>query len=92
VPEQPPQINLMSLLGIGAMFGVCIGLGVFLGVLGDREWGTSPLLSLVGTAVGIVGGAAGAYQAIRPYTRTSSTSSPTTESARPDDDVRSDEQ
>jgi F0F1-type ATP synthase assembly protein I len=74
------------------MFGVMVGLGVFLGVLGDHEWGTSPLLSLTGTAIGIVCGAAGAYQVIRPFTRTSSTSSATTESARPDDEVRSDEQ
>lgn len=82
----------MALLGIGSAFGVSVGLGVFLGVLADHHWGTSPLLSLAGTAVGIVGGAAGAYQVIRPFIRTSSTPTPTTESARPDDEVRSDEQ
>lgn len=78
------------------MFGFCVGLGAFLGILGDRAWGTSPLLALLGMAVGILGGAASAYQVIRPYTRSSpaqlnSASPATTQTARPDNDVRSDE-
>jgi F0F1-type ATP synthase assembly protein I len=84
-------MNLSTLLGVGAAFGVTVGIGVFLGVLGDHEWGTSPLLALLGLALGILGGAAGAYQVIRPFTR-SSTAPITTQSARPDNDVRSDEQ
>jgi hypothetical protein len=92
-----PTVSLPTLLGIGSAFGVCVGIGGFLGVLGDHEWGTSPLLALLGLAVGILGGAAGAYQVIRPFTRTSpartkAASTPTTQSARPDDEVRSDEQ
>ncbi|HWC35045.1 MAG TPA: AtpZ/AtpI family protein [Mycobacteriales bacterium] len=83
-------MNIATLLGVGATFGICVGIGVFLGVLADRAWGTSPLLALLGLAVGILVGAAGAYQVIRPFTRT--TSFPTTKSARPDDEVRSDEQ
>lgn len=86
--DKPPTINLTTLLGIGLTFGVSVGLGVFLGVLGDRHWGTSPLLALAGLAVGIFVGAASAFQVIRPYTRSSTTSiasSGTTESARPDD-------
>ncbi|HVT20749.1 MAG TPA: AtpZ/AtpI family protein [Mycobacteriales bacterium] len=90
--DRPPTINLTTLLGIGVTFGVCVGIGVFLGVLGDSAAGTSPLLALAGLAVGILGGAAGAYQVIRPFTRSSSSSTTTTESARPDDQVRSDEQ
>ncbi|HVS69129.1 MAG TPA: AtpZ/AtpI family protein [Mycobacteriales bacterium] len=90
--EKPPTINLTTLLGIGAMFGACVGIGAFLGVLGDHAWGTSPLLALLGTAVGIFVGAAGAYHAIRPFTRSTTASIPTTQSARPDEDVRSDEQ
>jgi F0F1-type ATP synthase assembly protein I len=62
-------------------------LGVFLGVYADRVAGTSPLLALLGVLVGIFVGAVGAYQVIRPYTR-SSAARPGT--ARPDDDVRSD--
>jgi F0F1-type ATP synthase assembly protein I len=77
----------VTLLGVGVMFGLSVGVGVFVGVLIDRAAGTSPLLALLGTVVGILGGAAGAYQVIRPYTRTSDA-----RLARPNDDVRSDEQ
>lgn len=76
-----------TLLGVGAMFGLCVGLCTFLGVLGDRRLGTSPLLALLGVAIGIFVGAAGAYQVIRPYTRTTTAAA---DQARPDDDVRSD--
>jgi F0F1-type ATP synthase assembly protein I len=79
--------NVVTLLGVGAMLGLCVGIGVFLGVLADDAAGTSPLLALLGVFVGIFVGAAGAYQVIRPYTRTSSAPA---DPARPDDDVRSD--
>jgi F0F1-type ATP synthase assembly protein I len=79
--------NLVTLLGIGSGFGISVGLGVFLGVLCDDALGSSPLFALIGVAVGILVGAAGAYQVIRPYTR-SNTARP--RPARPDDDVRSD--
>ena len=82
---KPAAPNVVTLLGVGAMFGLCIGVGVFLGVLADDAAGTSPLLALLGTAVGILGGAAGAYQVIRPFTRTTSASTAKTQSARPDD-------
>jgi F0F1-type ATP synthase assembly protein I len=84
-------MNVSTLLGVGTLFGLSVGLGVFLGVLGDRAAGTSPLLALLGTLLGILGGAAGAYQVIRPYTRTSNARS-NASFARPDDDVRSDDQ
>jgi F0F1-type ATP synthase assembly protein I len=78
-------MSLPTLLGTGAMFGLCVGVAVLVGVLGDRHWGTAPLLALAGLAVGIFVGAAGAYQVIRPFTRSSTPSTTTTESARPDD-------
>jgi F0F1-type ATP synthase assembly protein I len=65
--------NAGTLLGVGASFGVCVGLGIFVGVLADRAAGTSPLLTLLGLVLGIFVGAASAYQVIRPYTRRSST-------------------
>ncbi|MBV9486719.1 MAG: AtpZ/AtpI family protein [Frankiaceae bacterium] len=86
-PGKQQSMNLTTLLGVGAMFGICVGIGVFLGVLADNAAGTSPLLALLGTLVGILGGAGGAFQVIRPYTR-SSTAAP--RPAEPDDDVRSD--
>jgi F0F1-type ATP synthase assembly protein I len=86
-PRLGQSFNIVTLLGVGATFGVCVGLGVFLGVLADNAAGTSPLLALAGTLVGILAGAGGAYQIIRPYTRNSS-SRP--RKAEPDNDVRSD--
>lgn len=79
--------SAVTLLGVGATLGLCVGLGVFVGVLCDRALGTSPLITLLGLLVGIFVGAAGAYQVIRPYTRTSSAPA---DPARPDDDVQSD--
>ena len=61
-----------ALLGVGSAFGGSVGIGVFLGVLGDRAAGTSPLLAIVGLIIGIVVGAAGAYGVIRPYVRSES--------------------
>lgn len=58
-----------ALLGVGSAFGGSVAIGVFLGVLGDRAAGTSPLLAIVGLIIGIVIGAAGAYGVIRPYVR-----------------------
>jgi F0F1-type ATP synthase assembly protein I len=86
-PGKPQQMNITTLLGVGAMFGVCVGIGVFLGVLADNAAGTSPLLALAGTLVGILAGAGGAFQVIRPYTRTSRAAP---RPAEPDNDVRSD--
>lgn len=87
-----PSVTLTTLLGIGVMFGVCVGVGTVAGYFADRALGTSPLLALLGVAVGILGGAAGAYLVIRPFTRSTPVPIPTTQSARPDDEVRSDEQ
>jgi hypothetical protein len=58
-----------ELLGMGATIGGCVALGVFLGVFADHELGTTPLLAIVGLFLGIVLGAAGAYQVVRPYVR-----------------------
>jgi F0F1-type ATP synthase assembly protein I len=79
-------VSVVTLLGIGTMFGLCVGIGVFVGVLADDAAGTSPLLALLGVLVGILVGAGGAYTVIRPYTRSTARAAP----ARPDDDVRSD--
>ena len=59
--------GLQDLLSIGAVCGVMIGVGVFAGYLLDRAAGTSPLLTFVGLAFGILGAATGSYFVIRPY-------------------------
>jgi len=64
-PRSAPQ--LVDLLQIGAICGITIGIGVFLGYLIDRVAGTPPLFTFLGLAVGIVGAAAGSYRVIRPF-------------------------
>ena len=59
--------GVQDLLQIGAVCGVMIGLGVFLGYLLDRWLGTSPLLTFVGLTFGILGAATGSYFVIRPF-------------------------
>jgi F0F1-type ATP synthase assembly protein I len=59
--------GLQDLLSIGAISGVMIGLGLFVGYLLDRAAGTSPLLTFLGLAFGILGAASGSYYVIRPF-------------------------
>jgi F0F1-type ATP synthase assembly protein I len=66
---QRPAAGVQALLQVGAVCGVMIGLGVFVGYLLDRALGTSPLLVFIGLAVGIVGAATGSYYVIRPYVK-----------------------
>jgi F0F1-type ATP synthase assembly protein I len=56
-----------ELLQLGAICGVCIGLGVLAGYLADRALGTSPLLVFIGLAVGIFAAATGSFFLIRPF-------------------------
>jgi len=63
--RQSPGVQ--DLLSIGAVCGVMIGLGVFVGYLLDRTAGTSPLLTFLGLATGILGAAIGSYYVIRPF-------------------------
>jgi hypothetical protein len=65
-PGAAPSARL-ALLQRGAVWGAFIGLGVLGGYLLDRVAGTSPLLTFVGLALGILGAAAGSYRVIRPY-------------------------
>jgi F0F1-type ATP synthase assembly protein I len=53
-----------------------IGIGVFVGYLLDRAAGTSPLLTFVGLAFGILAAATGSYYVIRPYLATSDRGEP----------------
>jgi F0F1-type ATP synthase assembly protein I len=66
-----------ELLQIGAMCGVCIGLGAVGGIFLDRVLGTSPLLVLLGIVIGILGAATGSYYVIRPFVTDASRGAPT---------------
>ena len=67
MPESRSSVGLRDLLSIGAVCGVMIGLGVFIGYLLDRAAGTAPLLTFVGLGFGILGAATGSYFVIRPF-------------------------
>jgi F0F1-type ATP synthase assembly protein I len=69
--RQQRAVNIVDLLQIGAVCGISIGLGVFLGYLLDRATRTTPLLTFVGLALGIVGAATGSWHVIRPFTAAS---------------------
>ena len=58
-----------TLLGIGSLIGGCLAVGTVLGIVGDRHFGTSPALALVGLALGIVLGGLGSWQVLRDYVR-----------------------
>jgi F0F1-type ATP synthase assembly protein I len=68
--------GLQDLLALGAVCGVMIGLGVFLGYLVDRWLATAPLVTFVGLAIGILGAATGSYRVIRPYLSDARTGAP----------------
>ena len=66
-----------ELLQIGALCGFCIGIGAVAGIFLDRALNTSPLLVLLGIAVGILGAATGSYYVIRPFVTDASRGAPT---------------
>ena len=45
--------TVARLVGIGWYVAVCIGLGAIVGVWADKTLGTSPILSVLGTLVGV---------------------------------------
>jgi F0F1-type ATP synthase assembly protein I len=65
--SEPPAPTATTLLGIGSLIGGCLAAGTVLGLVGDGHWGTSPLLTLLGMACGIVAGVFGAVRVLRTY-------------------------
>jgi F0F1-type ATP synthase assembly protein I len=68
-PEPPPprQLTGAGLLGLGVANAVCLLLGLLLGHLADRHFGSAPAGVLVGMASGIVVGILGTALEIRRY-------------------------
>jgi F0F1-type ATP synthase assembly protein I len=54
----PPAVRLM---GIGWYFAVCIVLGVGVGVLLDKQFGSRPALTLIGLTLGFISAFYGGY-------------------------------
>jgi|TARA_B110000263_G_scaffold244822_1_gene253418 hypothetical protein len=45
---------IVRLVGVGWYVGICIGVGAWAGLWADDRFGFSPMLTLVGIAVGLV--------------------------------------
>ena len=45
---------IVRLVGVGWYVGICIGVGAWAGLWADDRFGLSPMLTLVGIAVGLV--------------------------------------
>ncbi len=54
----PPAVRLV---GIGWYFALCVVLGVGVGVLLDKEFGSRPILTLIGLLLGLVSAFYGGY-------------------------------
>jgi F0F1-type ATP synthase assembly protein I len=70
-PEQPqppkPLPNAAAFLGMGLAAAACVGIGVGLGAWGDATWHTSPVLLLVGMALGLIAAVWSVVMQIRQY-------------------------
>jgi len=60
-----PQIA--KIVGIGWYIGVSIAGGTWLGVVGDRSFGTSPFLTILGLFLGVILAFYGTYRMLRSY-------------------------
>ena len=55
---------LLRLLGIGWYVGLCIAAGAIAGLLGDRALDLTPLLTLLGIALGLIAAVGGLVRMI----------------------------
>lgn len=60
----PGPGDALALVGV---FSITVGSGVVAGVLLDEHFGTLPLLTIVGLAVGLVGGTFAMYRGLAPF-------------------------
>ncbi len=51
--EAKPLPGAAAFLGLGLSAAVCVAIGVGLGIWADSAWHTSPILLLVGLALGV---------------------------------------
>ncbi|MGA7088886.1 MAG: AtpZ/AtpI family protein [Candidatus Dormiibacterota bacterium] len=67
-PRRPRRLpgpgDALALVGV---FSITVGSGVVAGVLLDEHFGTLPLLTIVGLAVGLVGGTFAVYRGLAPF-------------------------
>jgi len=66
-PSEPRGLTGSGLLGLGVANAACLVVGLVLGHLADRHFGSAPAGVLVGAASGIVLGILGTALEIRRY-------------------------
>jgi F0F1-type ATP synthase assembly protein I len=66
----PESASWSTLLGLGAVIGAALVVGMGAGWLVDSAAGTGPVFVVVGLAVGLVGGIAYAVRQFRQYLKT----------------------
>jgi F0F1-type ATP synthase assembly protein I len=62
-----PLPGAVAFLGMGMSAAGCVAVGVVLGLMGDREWHTSPLFFLIGLFLGLAAAVASVVAQIRRF-------------------------
>ena len=57
----------MAFVGMGMSVAGCVAVGVVLGIVGDNEWHTSPLLLVVGLILGLVAAVGSVVAQVRRF-------------------------
>jgi F0F1-type ATP synthase assembly protein I len=62
-----PLPGAVAFLGMGLSAAVCVAIGVWLGLWGDRTWHTAPVLLVVGLLLGLGAATSMVVVQIRKY-------------------------
>jgi F0F1-type ATP synthase assembly protein I len=65
--RQRPALGGIELLGLGIFNGVCLAAGLALGWFADREFGSSPICTIIGLLAGLVAGVVGTWVQLKRY-------------------------
>jgi F0F1-type ATP synthase assembly protein I len=72
-PEESPSNTVKDLPGVAAFMtmgltiAITIGVGVFLGIWADNEWGGAPLWLVIGLVLGTVAAVVSVLQQVRRF-------------------------
>lgn len=65
--DLPPLPGALSLISLGTTIAACVGLGVWLGVLADGAFHSSPAGLVVGLLLGVAAAVAAAVAQVRRF-------------------------
>jgi len=72
-PEETPSNTVKDLPGVavfmtmGLTIAITIGIGVFLGIWADNEWGAAPLWLVIGLVLGTVAAVVSVLKQVRRF-------------------------